>query len=35
MGLNQRRFAREFKLDALRQLFSGKLFARLARAGGT
>ena len=31
MGLTQRRFTREFKLEALRQLASGKSFARLAR----
>ena len=31
MGLTQRRFRREFKLEALRQLASGKSFARLAR----
>ena len=30
MGLTPRRFNREFKLEALRQLASGKLFARLA-----
>ena len=31
MGLAQRRFTREFKLEALRQLAGGKSFARLAR----
>jgi transposase len=31
VGLTQRRFTREFKLGALRQLASGKSFARLAR----
>ena len=31
MGLTQRRFTREFKVEALRQLASGKSFARLAR----
>ena len=31
MGLTQRRFTREFKLEALRQLASGKSFGRLAR----
>jgi transposase len=31
VGLTQRRFTREFKLEALRQLASGKSFARLAR----
>lgn len=31
MGLTQRRFTREFKLEALRQLTGGKSFARLAR----
>ena len=31
MGLTQRRFTREYKLEALRQLASGKTFARLAR----
>ena len=31
MGLTQRRFTREFKLEALRQLAAGKSFARLAR----
>jgi transposase len=31
VGLTQRRFTREFKLEALRQLASGKTFARLAR----
>ena len=31
MGLTQRKFTRELKLEALRQLASGKSFARLAR----
>lgn len=31
MGLTQRRFTREFKLEALRQLAGGKSCARLAR----
>jgi len=31
VGLAQRRFTREFKLEALRQLAGGKSFARLAR----
>jgi len=31
VGLTQRRFTLEFKLEALRQLASGKSFARLAR----
>lgn len=31
MGLTQRRFTREFKLEALRQVAAGKSFARLAR----
>jgi len=31
VGLTQRRFTREFKLEALRQLAGGKSFARLAR----
>jgi transposase len=31
VGLSQRRFTREFKLEALKQLASGKSFARLAR----
>jgi transposase len=31
VGLTQRRFTREFKLEALKQLASGKSFARLAR----
>ena len=31
MGLTQRRFTREYKLEALRQLAGGKSFARLAR----
>jgi len=31
VGLTQRRFTREFKVEALRQLASGKSFARLAR----
>jgi len=31
VGLTQRKFTREFKLEALRQLTSGKSFARLAR----
>jgi transposase len=31
VGLTQRRFTREYKLEALRQLASGKSFARLAR----
>lgn len=31
MGLTQRKFTREFKLAALRQLASGKSFAQLAR----
>ena len=31
MGLTQRRFTREFKLEALRQLAAGKTFGRLAR----
>ena len=31
MGLTQRRFTREFKLEALRELAGGKSFARLAR----
>ena len=31
MGLTQRKFTREFKLRALRQLASGKSFAKLAR----
>lgn len=31
MGLTQRKFTREFKLEAIRQLASGKSFAQLAR----
>lgn len=31
MGLTQRKFTREFKLAAIRQLASGKSFAQLAR----
>ena len=31
MGLTQRKFTREFKLAAIRQLASGKSFAKLAR----
>ena len=31
MGLTQRKFTREFKLAALKQLAGGKSFARLAR----
>lgn len=31
MGLTQRKFTREFKLKALRQLAAGKSFAKLAR----
>ena len=31
MGLTQRKFTREFKLEALRRLAEGKTFARLAR----
>ncbi len=31
MGLTQRKFTREFKLKAIRQLASGKSFAQLAR----
>lgn len=31
MGLTQRKFTREFKLEALRQLATGKSFAKLAR----
>jgi transposase len=31
VGLTQRKFTREFKLEAIRQLASGKSFAQLAR----
>lgn len=31
MALTQRKFTREFKLEAMRQLASGKSFAKLAR----
>jgi transposase len=31
VGLTQRKFTREFKLEALRQLTAGKSFAKLAR----
>lgn len=31
MGLTQRKFTREFKIEALRQLAAGKSFAKLAR----
>ena len=31
MGLTQRKFTREFKLEAIRQLAGGKSFAQLAR----
>lgn len=31
MSLTQRRFTREFKIEALRQLATGKSFAKLAR----
>ena len=31
MGLTQRKFTREFKLEAIRQLAKGKSFAQLAR----
>ena len=31
MGLTQRKFTREFKLEAIRQLATGKSFAQLAR----
>jgi transposase len=31
VGLTQRKFTREFKLEAMRQLAAGKSFARLAR----
>jgi transposase len=31
VGLTQRKFTREFKLEALKQLASGKSFAKLAR----
>lgn len=31
MGLTQRKFTREFKVEALRQLAGGKSFAKLAR----
>ena len=31
MGLTQRKFTREFKLEAIRQLAAGKSFAQLGR----